>query len=56
MKACKCDICGTYMDRTAVGVLYDNTTQADRKRYDFCDSCLKEVLALAEEIKADAKR
>lgn len=45
MKACKCDVCGTYFDALPRGVIFDNE---DKNRYDLCLDCLNEVLKLVD--------
>lgn len=51
MKAYKCDVCGSYNEGQADGVLYDNRGDGKGERYDLCPTCVERALQelLAEE-------
>ena len=48
MKAYKCDVCETYLQGSAAGVLYDNSKLPKSTRYDLCGKCLEDILKVVK--------
>ena len=44
MRAYYCDMCQTYFEGSAIGILYDNSEASKGKRYDLCAECLEDIL------------
>ena len=48
MRAYYCDMCQTYFEGSAIGILYDNSEASKGKRYDLCAECLEDILKVVK--------
>ena len=48
MRAYYCDMCQTYFEGSAIGILYDNNEASKGRRYDLCAECLEDILKVVK--------